>query len=90
MQNQITKKQKLLEALDYLKKKLGTDFVETKQEVSESVSLDSKDFFTLADSSAGGTCMPEVRLFRKNKSLDRIVSMTLPTVSASFNKLLSF
>ena len=33
-----TKKQKLLEALDDLKKKLGTDFVETRQEVSKSPS----------------------------------------------------
>ena len=110
-----TKKQKLLEALDDLKKKLGTDFVETRQEVSKShlqirtvdtvetivslrlvykwgsdvVSLDSKDFFTLADSSAGGTCIPEVRLVGKNKLFDCIMSMTLPNVSASFNKILS-
>ena len=110
-----TKKQKLSEALDDLKKKLGTDFVETRQEVSkshlqirtvntvetivslrlvykwgsEAVSLDSKDFFTLADSSAGGTCIPEVRLVGKNKLFDCIMSMTLPNVSASFDKILS-
>ena len=97
-----TKKQKLLEALDDLKKKLGTDLVETRQEVSkshlkirtvntvetivslrlvykwgsEAVSLDSKDFFTLADSSAGGTCIPEVRLVGKNKLFHYIISMT--------------
>ena len=97
-----TKKQKLLEALDDLKKKLGTDLVETRQEVSkshlkirtvnavetivslrlvykwgsEAVSLDSKDFFTLADSSAGGTCIPEVRLVGKNKLFHCIISMT--------------
>lgn len=104
-----TKKQKLLEALDDLKKKLGTDLVETRQEVSksplkirtvnteqtvvslrlvykwgsEAVSLDSKDFLTLADSSAGGTCIPEVHLVGKSELFDCITSMTLPTVYAS-------
>lgn len=104
-----TKKQKLLEALDDLKKKLGTDLVETRQEVSkshlkirtvnteqtvvslrlvykwgsEAVSLDSKDFLTLADSSAGGTCIPEVHLVGKSELFDCIMSMTLPTVYAS-------
>ena len=104
-----TKKQKLLEALDDLKKKLGTDLVETRQEVSkshlkirtvdteqtvvslrlvykwgsEAVSLDSKDFLTLADSSAGGTCIPEVHLVGKSQLFDCIISMTLPTVCAS-------
>ena len=104
-----TKKQKLLEALDDLKKKLGTDLVETKQEVSnshlkirtvnteqtvvslrlvykwgsEAVSLDSKDFLTLADSSAGGICIPEVHLVGKSQLFDCIISMTLPTVYAS-------
>ena len=104
-----TKKQKLLEALDDLKKKLGTDLVETRQEVSkshlkirtvnteqtvvslrlvykwgsEAVSLDSKDFLTLADSSAGGTCIPEVHLVGKSQLFDCITSMTLPTVYAS-------
>ena len=104
-----TKKQKLLEALDDLEKKLGTDLVETKQEVSnshlkirtvnteqtvvslrlvykwgsEAVSLDSKDFLTLADSSAGGTCIPEVHLVGKSQLFDCIISMTLPIVNAS-------
>ena len=104
-----TKKQKLLEALDDLKKKLGTDLVETRQEVSkshlkirtvnteqtvvslrlvykwgsEAVFLDSKDFLTLADSSAGGTCIPEVHLVGKSQLFDCITSMTLPTVYAS-------
>ena len=104
-----TKKQKLLEALDDLKKKLGTDLVETRQEVSkshlkirtvnteqtvvslrlvykwgsEAVSLDSKDFLTLADSSAGRTCIPEVHLVGKSELFDCIMSMTLPTVYAS-------
>ena len=104
-----SKKQKLLEALDDLKKKLGTDLVETRQEVSmshlkirtvnavetvvslrlvykwgsEAMSVDSKDFLTLADSSAGGTCIPEVHLVGKSQLLDCIISMTLPTVYAS-------
>ena len=104
-----TKKQKLLEALDDLKKKLGTDLVETRQEVSkshlkirtvntvetvvslrlvykwgsEAMSLDSKDFLTLADSSAGGTCIPEVHLVGKSQLFDCIISMTLATVCAS-------
>ena len=43
----------------------------------------------MADSSAGGTCIPEVRLVGKNKLFDCIISMTLPNVSASFNKILS-
>ena len=36
---------------------------------SEAVTLDSKDFVTFADSSAGGACMPEVRLVGKKKYL---------------------
>ena len=114
-----TKKQKLLEALDDLKKKLGTDLVEERLEVSkshlkirtvntaetvvslrlvykwgsEAVSLESKDFLALADSSAGGTCIPEVHLVGKNKLFHCIISMTLPNVYASmdfihFNRLL--
>ena len=37
----------------------------------ETIALDSKDFVTLADSSAGGTCIPEVQLVGKIKSLYR-------------------
>ena len=90
-----TKKQKLLEALEYLKTKLNTDIVDLGPEVtkthlkmrtvntvetvvslrlvykwgSDSVSLDSKDFFTLADSSSGGTCIPDVQLVGKSTLL---------------------
>ena len=90
-----TKKQKLLEALEYLKTKLNTDIVDVGPEVtkthlkmrtvntvetvvslrlvykwgSDSVSLDSKDFFTLADSSSGGTCIPDVQLVGKSTLL---------------------
>jgi len=36
---------------------------------SEAIALESKDFLTLADSSAGGACIPEVQLVGKIKSL---------------------